>query len=122
MTSVSASEQSNQSDPKWVYDRDELEAIGKKYPHASFESYQSHEMKDPNGEPSSIIKRADQQEFPPTAHTTEEVRLQWEKTEQKHKPDHYRGFQIPMLLNFEEQLNTVLITKPPASRFLLLGL
>jgi hypothetical protein len=123
MASVSASEQSNQSYPSCIYGRDELEASGKKYPHASFESYQSHRDKKGGDDGIlSIIKRADQQEHPPKAHTTEWVKDQWAKTEDKHSPDNYTAFEKPMLLNIEEQINTVLIAKPPASHFLLLGL
>jgi hypothetical protein len=66
MTSVSASEQSNQRDPPYVYDRVKVDKIGIDYPHASFESYQSR-----HGE--NIIKNKDQQKSLPTAQTTEEV-------------------------------------------------
>jgi hypothetical protein len=119
---ASASPSSSSGDA-WLYQWDELYAAGQDHPHATFESWNSFQRNvDQDIDRTSIIKQTYDQIPPPKKRETKDVLQDWETANRALKIEQPGGTGPNLLTNIQEQLNTILTTKPAVQRFFLLGM
>jgi len=116
---MTSSPESNTSESKYLYVKDELADIARDFPHARFEGNKSFDLKTRLGEKDTIIK--DDERPPSGARDTEAVIGDWERAELLCTAQQFTKAERTMTSSIEDNLDTVAIAPLPVTRFLLLG-